>query len=223
MVTGITVFFNQRSPFDDFLSYYTEYSFYWSNMKQIIDFIPLIAFFTVYKMDPRTLDLWGNSMDIGGPFSATMVLMLLSGLIYGIVFLKNRTLEKSQLITLVAVMAFGGLTLSFHDEVFLKWKAPIVNWIFAGVFLGSQFIGSTPLIQRMLGHAMTLPDKIWSKLNISWAVFFLCLGAANLFVAFTFHSIWVDFKVFGSLILTFIFVIIQFLAISKYIRTEEKE
>ncbi|WP_330924770.1 septation protein IspZ [Candidatus Sororendozoicomonas aggregata] len=192
-------------------------------MKQLIDFIPLIAFLVVYKMDPRMVELAGHPFELGGPFSATFVLMIISVVVYGGLYLKNRTLEKSHLITLIAVIAFGGLTLAFHNEAFLKWKAPIVNWVFAAAFLGSQFIGKKPLIQRMLGHALTLPDSVWLKMNISWVVFFIFLGAANLFVAFTFHRIWVDFKVFGSLILTFAFVMIQFLFISRHIRTEEKK
>ena len=190
-------------------------------MKQIIDFIPLIAFLVVYKMDPRIIDIWGTPFDLGGPFSATMVLMTTSAIVSAFILLKYKRLEKNQLITLVAVLAFGGLTLSFQNESFLKWKAPIVNWIFAIVFLCSQFIGSKPIIKRMLGHALSLPDRVWLHMNTSWAIFFLFLGAANLFVAFTFHSIWVDFKIFGSLILTIIFIIIQFLLISKYIRTDE--
>ena len=192
-------------------------------MKQLIDFIPLIAFLVVYKMDPRMVEIAGNPYELGGPFSATFVLMVTSIVVYGGLYLKNRTLEKSHVITLVAVIGFGGLTLAFHDEAFLKWKAPILNWVFAAAFLGSQFIGKKPLIQRMLGHALTLPDAVWLKMNISWVVFFIFLGAANLFVAFTFHSIWVDFKVFGSLILTFAFVMIQFLSISRYLRTEDKQ
>lgn len=192
-------------------------------MKQLIDFIPLIAFLVVYKMDPRMVELAGHPFELGGPFSATFVLMIISVVVYGGLYLKKRTLEKSHLITLIAVIAFGGLTLAFHNEAFLKWKAPIVNWVFAAAFLGSQFIGKKPLIQRMLGHALTLPDSVWLKMNISWVVFFIFLGAANLFVAFTFHRIWVDFKVFGSLILTFAFVMIQFLFISRHIRTEEKK
>ncbi|MRI34597.1 septation protein IspZ [Endozoicomonas sp. OPT23] len=191
-------------------------------MKQLIDFIPLIVFFTVYKMDPRVVELGGQQLDVGGPFSATMFLMVASAIVYGGMFLKNKSLEKSQLITLAAVMLFGSMTLTFHDEAFLKWKAPIVNWIFAAAFLGSQFIGEKPLVQRMMDHAISLPNEIWLKMNLSWVVFFILLGAANLFVAFTFHEIWVDFKVFGSLILTFLFVIIQFAAISRHIRTEEK-
>lgn len=191
-------------------------------MKQLIDFIPLILFFVVYKMDPRVIILGSGQYEIGGPFSATLVLMAASIVVYGGLFLKNRQLEKSHVITLVAVVLFGGMTLFFHDEAFLKWKAPIVNWIFAVAFFVSQFIGDKTLLERMMGHAMTLPKSIWLKMNISWVIFFTLLGAANLFVAFTFHDIWVDFKVFGSLILTFLFVIGQFLVVSKHIRTEEK-
>lgn len=190
-------------------------------MKQIIDFIPLIAFFTVYKMDPRLISFADTQYELGGPFSATMILMITSVVVYGLLYLKHKTLEKSQLITLVAVILFGGMTLAFHNETFLKWKAPIVNWIFALAFLGSQYIGEKPLVQRMLGHAMTLPDAIWTKVNLSWVFFFTALGAANLFVAFTFHEIWVDFKVFGSLILTLLFVVIQFAFLARHIKTED--
>ena len=191
-------------------------------MKQLIDFIPLILFFVVYKMDPRMISLGAEQYEVGGPFSATLVLMASSIVVYGGLYLKNRQLEKSHTITLVAVILFGGMTLFFHDEAFLKWKAPIVNWIFAVAFLVSQFIGEKTLLERMTGHALTLPKSIWLKMNISWVIFFTLLGAANLFVAFTFHEIWVDFKVFGSLILTFLFVIGQFLVISKHIQAEEK-
>ena len=191
-------------------------------MKQLIDFIPLILFFVVYKMDPRMISLGAEQYAVGGPFSATLVLMASSIVVYGGLFLKNRQLEKNHAITLVAVILFGGMTLFFHDEAFLKWKTPIVNWIFAVAFLASQFIGEKTLLERMIGHTLTLPKSIWLKMNISWVIFFTLLGAANLFVAFTFHEIWVDFKVFGSLILTFLFVIGQFLVISKHIQAEEK-
>ena len=191
-------------------------------MKQLIDFIPLILFFVVYKMDPRMISLGAEQYAVGGPFSATLVLMASSIVVYGGLYLKNRQLEKNHAITLVAVLLFGGMTLFFHDEAFLKWKTPIVNWIFAVAFLASQFIGEKTLLERMIGHTLTVPKSIWLKMNISWVIFFTLLGAANLFVAFTFHEVWVDFKVFGSLILTFLFVIGQFLVISKHIQAEEK-
>jgi len=171
-------------------------------VKQFIDFIPLLLFFIVYKIEPRIVEIAGHSLTFGGIFSATAMLILSSVVVYGILFFKQRKLEKSQWLTLIACIVFGSLTLAFHSETFLKWKAPVVNWLFALVFAGSHFIGDKLLIKRVMGHALTLPDAVWTRLNLAWIAFFLFCGAANLFVAFTFQSIWVAFKVFGSLGLT---------------------
>ncbi len=186
-------------------------------MKQFIDFIPLILFFIVYKMDPRALEFANQSYMLGGIFSATAVLIGSSILVYGTMFVLQRRLEKGQWLTLAACLVFGGMTLAFHSETFLKWKAPVVNWIFAIAFLGSHFIGDKPLIQRMMGHAISLPQPIWIKLNQAWIVFFLFCGSANLFVAFTFQEWWVDFKVFGSLGLTLLFLIGQGIYLSRHL------
>lgn len=191
-------------------------------MKQFIDFIPLLLFFLVFKLEPRDVELFGYSWTLGGIFSATGVLIVSSLLVYGALFLVQKRLEKGQWLTLAGCLVFGSLTLAFHSETFLKWKAPVVNWLFALVFLGSQFIGKQPLIQRMMGHALELPQPVWRKLNIAWVVFFIFSGAANLFVAFTFHEIWVDFKVFGSLGMTLVFLIAQGIYISRHIQTPSK-
>ena len=186
-------------------------------MKQFIDFIPLFLFFIVYKLDPRTVDVLGHQVTLGGIFSATGVLIASSVIVYGILFVTQRKLEKSQWLTLAACIVFGSLTLAFHSETVLKWKAPVVNWLFALAFTGSHFIGDRLLIKRLMGHALTLPDAIWSRLNIAWIVFFLFSGAANLFVAFTFQSIWVDFKVFGSLGMTLLFLVGQGIYLSRHL------
>lgn len=187
-------------------------------MKQFIDFIPLILFFIVFKLEPRDVELLGQSWVLGGIFSATAVLIASSVVVYGTLFIAHKRLEKSQWLTLLGCLFFGGLTLAFHSETFLKWKAPVVNWLFALGFAASHFIGKQPLIQRMMGHAVELPDSTWTKLNIAWIVFFLVLGSTNLFVAFTFHEIWVDFKVFGSLGMTLVFLIAQGVFIARHIK-----
>lgn len=178
-------------------------------MKQIIDFIPLIVFFSAYKI-----------YDI---YVATITLMVVTTLQYGIYWIKDRKLERFQIITLVAVFIFGTLTVLLRDETYLKWKAPIVNWIFAVIFLASEFVGEQNLIQRMMGHAVELPKLVWRNLNYSWVVFFLISGAANLYVAFTYHEIWVDFKVFGSLGMTLVFLIGQTIYLAKYIKEQPDE
>ncbi|MDU9036809.1 septation protein A [Pseudomonas corrugata] len=186
-------------------------------MKQFIDFIPLLLFFITYKLDPRTVDIAGQSLTVGGIYSATAVLIISSLVVYGASFISQRKLEKSQWLTLIACLVFGSLTLAFHSDTFLKWKAPVVNWLFALAFIGSHFIGDSLLIKRIMGHAVSLPDVIWTRLNIAWIAFFLFCGGANLFVAFTFQDYWVDFKVFGSLGMTLLFLIGQGIYLSRHL------
>ena len=190
-------------------------------MKQFIDFIPLLLFFIVFKMDPRTVEFAGQSIAIGGIFSATGVLIASSLLVYGTLFAVQRRLEKGQWLTLAACLLFGGMTLAFHSETFLKWKAPVVNWLFALAFAGSHWFGDKLLIQRMMGHAISLPAPVWRNLNLAWIAFFLFAGSANLFVAFTFQSIWVDFKVFGSLGMTLLFLVGQGIYLSRHLHDEQ--
>ena len=186
-------------------------------MKQFIDFIPLLLFFIVYKIEQRIVEIAGHSLTVGGIYSATAMLIISSLVVYGALFISQRKLEKSQWLTLIACLVFGSLTLAFHSETFLKWKAPVVNWLFALAFAGSHFIGDKLLIKRMMGHALTLPDSVWTRLNLAWIVFFIFCGAANLFVAFTFQSIWVDFKVFGSLGMTLLFLVGQGIYLSRHL------
>ena len=122
-------------------------------------------------------------------------------------------------ITLVLTVILGGLTLLLKDIRFIKWKPTAVNWVFALVFLGSQFIGKKPIIRRMMDHAISVPDEIWTKLNMGWVVFFIFSGIANLYVAYNFSTeFWVNFKVYGLLGLTFIFAIGQAMYMSRYIK-----
>ncbi|MFK8331361.1 septation protein A [Pseudomonas sp. BJa5] len=190
-------------------------------MKQFIDFIPLFLFFIVYKLDPRAVEFAGHSVELGGIYSATAMLILSSLVVYGALFIRQRKLEKGQWLTLVACLVFGGLTLTFHSETFLKWKAPVVNWLFALAFAGSHFVGDRVLIKRIMGHAVSLPDGVWTRLNLAWIGFFLFCGAANLFVAFTFQDIWVDFKVFGSLGMTVLFLVAQGVYLSRHLHDSD--
>jgi len=190
-------------------------------VKQFIDFIPLLLFFITYKIEPRLVEVAGQSFTLGGIYSATAVLIISSLVVYGLLFIRQRRLEKGQLLTLVACLVFGGLTLAFHSETFLKWKAPVVNWLFALAFLGSHFVGDKVLIKRIMGHALTLPDAVWTRLNLAWIAFFLFCGAANLFVAFTFQDFWVDFKVFGSLGMTVLFLVGQGVYLSRHLHDSD--
>ena len=179
-------------------------------MKQLIEFIPLIVFFIVAKLEPRVVTVGDLSFQLGGVISATAVLIILSLVAYGWAWYRQGRLEKGQSFTLAAIVVMGGLTVILRDEVFLKWKAPIVNWVFALAFWLSGRIGQAGLAERLMGHTLTLSPRQWKRLNHSWTLFFLVLGSVNWAVAFLIPGdFWIDFKVFGNLLITSVFVAAQ--------------
>ncbi|MDQ7004199.1 MAG: septation protein A [Ghiorsea sp.] len=179
-------------------------------MKMLIDFLPVALFFIVYKME-----------DI---YMATAVLIIASAVQTVGVRLWKGKFEQSHVITLVLVAVFGGLTLFLHDEMFIKWKPSIINWLFAVVLLGSMWIGKQNIIQRMMGGQVSLPQHVWTKLNVAWAVFFTFLGFLNLYVVYNYDTdTWVNFKMFGLMGLTVVFIIGQSLYMAKYIELDESK
>lgn len=164
-------------------------------MKAWLDFLPLLAFFIAYK--------------VSNVFTAAAVLIIAVTLVYSYVWWRARRLETSQWLTVGATIILGGLTLLLHDEKYLQWKAPVVYVVLACVFIGSQFIGEKPLIKRMMEQSVTLSATQWRNLNLSWAFFCLLAAAANAFVVVFYTAYWVDFKLFGSMAMTFSFVMIQ--------------
>ena len=191
-------------------------------MKQFIDYIPLVVFFSIWAMDERAVTIAGLQHEVGGIFSAAEFLLVISIIVYGSLYLIQKRLDKFQWITLIAVVLFCIPTIIFRNTDFLKWKAPIVNWVFASIFLGSRFIGDKPAIEHMMGHAVNAPTELWMRLNTIWIYYFIVLGAINLIVAFTLsEALWIQFKVFGNLILTFTFVLGQMPMLAKYIDVEE--
>lgn len=129
--------------------------------------------------------------------------------------------DRKQLITLGVFSFFGGLTLYFHDPIFVKWKPTIIFWIFAIILIGSQLFTKRPLIQRMMVNAMegkyVIPVKVWSRLNIMWALFFIVLGSINLFVAYAYsNDAWVNFKFYGISIALLLFSVVQAIYLARY-------
>jgi intracellular septation protein len=184
-------------------------------MKLLFDFFPLVLFFGAFKL-----------YDI---YVATLVAMAASLAQVVFIRIRHQRFETTHLVTLFVILLFGGMTLIFQDDMFIKWKPTIVNWIFAVVVLGSQFIGKRTVLERLLGGQMQMPARIWKKVNVSWGLFFFVSGLLNLYVAFYFRThldeaartdFWVNFKVFGLLGLTLAFSIIQMMIVARYISTE---
>ncbi|RZO15413.1 MAG: septation protein A [Candidatus Thioglobus sp.] len=184
-------------------------------MKLLFDFFPLVLFFGAFKL-----------YDI---YVATLVAMAASLAQVVFIRIRHQRFETTHLVTLFVILLFGGMTLIFQDDMFIKWKPTIVNWIFAVVVLGSQFIGKRTVLERLLGGQMQMPARIWKKVNVSWGLFFFVSGLLNLYVAFYFRThldeaartdFWVNFKVFGLLGLTLAFSIVQMMIVARYISTE---
>lgn len=179
-------------------------------MKQFLDFLPLIVFFAFYKL-----------YDI---YVASGALIVATALALVFTWFKYRKIEKMTLITFLMVLVFGTLTLVFHNDLFIKWKVTIIYCLFALALLISQLVLKKPLVQRMLGKELTLPDKIWNNLNLAWAVFFLACGLANIYVAFWLpQSVWVNFKVFGLTALTLVFTLLSGVYIYRHMPEEQKK
>lgn len=179
-------------------------------MKQFLDFLPLIVFFAFYKL-----------YDI---YVASGALIVATALALVFTWVKYRKVEKMTLITFLMVAVFGTLTLVFHSDLFIKWKVTVIYALFAIALLVSQLVLKKPLIQRMLGKELTLPDRIWSNLNLAWALFFLICGLANIYVAFWLpQSVWVNFKVFGLTALTLVFTLLSGVYIYKHMPEEQKK
>lgn len=173
-------------------------------MKFLHDLFPVILFFIAYKM----YDFYVAT--------AVIIVATIAQVSYG--WIRHHKVEKMHLITLVLVLIFGGLTLYLKDPLFLKWKPTVVNWLFAVVFIGSHFIGKSTLVERMMSKSVALPSPIWFRLNIAWSLFFISMGIVNLYVAFNYaEETWVNFKLFGMMGLTFLFVILQAFYLARFI------
>ncbi|MFT6917003.1 MAG: intracellular septation protein [Motiliproteus sp.] len=180
-------------------------------MKLLFDFLPIAIFFGVYKYT-------------GDIILATAVLIPATIIQILFTWIRTHKIEKMQLVTLALVIVLGGATVLFQDKTFIQWKPTVVNWLFGLAFLGSQFIGAKPLVQRMMESAVTLPAAIWTRLNLAWVVFFIVMGALNLYVAKTMsEETWVNFKLFGMLGLTLIFIILQGIYLSRHISEKDDD
>ncbi len=150
----------------------------------IFELIPLIIFFSVYYFTKNL-------------FIATGVLIVVSWIQLIFYKIKYKNISKNTLISTILITIFGGLTIALHNKTFVMLKTTILFFIFGTSLLIGQLIGKNP-IRLMLSKEITLPEKIWSHLNIMWVSFFYALGLLNLYIAFNLSEyIWVKFKVFG--------------------------
>lgn len=179
-------------------------------MKTLLDLIPLIIFFIFYK----TYDI----------FVASGALIFSSLFVLALVWIKYRKIETMMLVSTIIVVVLSSMTLIFHSDIFIKWKVTIIYFLFSAALLVGQWIFKKTLIQRVLGKELSLPDHIWSRMNLYWALFFLICGITNIYIAFWFPlSIWVNFKVFGLTAATFLFTLLTVGYIYRHLAQTDKK
>ena len=179
-------------------------------MKQLLEFIPLILFFAVYKLV--------------GIREAAITLVIATIVQFIILKVKYGKIETQQKFMAGAVIFFGTLTAYFNALEFLKWKVTIIYALFALVLLVAQFGFKKLLIKQLLGKEITLPEPAWKNLNLGWSGFFILCMLLNIYISrYLSDDIWVDFKSFGIIGMTFVATIITGLYIYRYLPQTQQE
>lgn len=186
-------------------------------MKLLFDYFPIILFFVAFK----TYDI----------YVATAVAMVASVVQVAYYYARHRRVENMHLISMGVILVFGGMTLVFHDDTFIKWKPTIVNWLFAVAFLAAALFSEKNLLERMMASTLKAPKHIWARINLYWVLFFVFSGLLNIYVAFYYGldlpeeertAIWVNFKLFGMLGITLVFILIQSLYLARFASAVEQ-
>lgn len=176
-------------------------------MKVLSDLLAVVLFFAVYTVTKNIVWATAVAIVVGVVQAAWM-------------FWRNGRLETMQWVGLILIVVFGGATVLFGNAQFIMWKPTLLFWAGAAAIAISMLLGKQPL-QAVMGKEMSLPDAVWKRLAQMWAAFLLFMGAANLFVAYTFsEEVWVNYKLFGSSGLTLVFVIVQGVYLSRHVKQE---
>jgi intracellular septation protein len=218
-------------------------------MKFLLDFGPIVLFFIVYKY-------YGLYAAIYAMIASTFVQIMYSRVTTG-------KFVTSQVLTFALLVVFGGISIVLRDPAFVMWKVSVLYVIFALVLIGSNYIGSKNLLERMMGKELQLPRNTWVNLTWFWSLGFIiiaiinaffvntALSARNLFlnsgsivdpkidlknfdcsqssleslclIAQSSEESWVNFKLFGTLGLTLVLIIITVLMLSKHIKEKQTD
>ena len=179
-------------------------------MQTFMEYIPLIAFFVVYK----TVDIYYAA---GALIAGYMVVLSFS-------YFTKKPIKKSTLYLFAFTVVMAGLTIAFQDEAFLKWKFSVLYFAAGIVLLGSRYMFQANLIKKWMGQNFTLPEKIWDQINIAWVGFCFFCASLNIYIFDNWSlDAWVNFKVFGVTGMMFVFIILTVVYIYPYLPEEEEE
>jgi len=197
-------------------------------LKLVLDLGPLLLFFLANSRPALFLPLVSPILptDIAsgehtGIFVATAVFMVAVVLALAVSYALTRHLPVMPLVTAVIVLVFGSLTLILHDELFIKLKPTIIYLLFGAVLLGGLAAGKSLLGIDSVFH---LTEEGWRRLTLRWALFFFALAILNEIVwRSQTTDVWVTFKVFGVVPLTFLFAALQYPLLTRYAAPEKAQ
>lgn len=171
-------------------------------LKLVLDIGPLVLFFAANARF--------------GIFTATAVFMAAVLLALGVAYVKLRRVEIMPLVTAIIVLIFGGLTLFLHNAEFIKLKPTIIYVLIGGTLIGGLLFGKS-FLGILFDSVFDLTDEGWRKLTWRWALFFFALALLNEIVWRNFSTdVWVSFKLFGVVPLTFLFGAAQYPLLQRY-------
>ena len=176
--------------------------------KTVLELGPIALFFLGYiLLRERTFDIGGREYS-GFIVITAMFVPLMAAASFALWRLTGR-LSRMQVVTLVLVIVFGGLTVWLNDERFFKMKPTLIYLIFAGV-LGFGLLRGRSYLRLVMEEIVPLEPEGWMKLTRRVALFFLGLAVANEVVWRTMSTdAWVNFKTFGLTAAIFVFFALQ--------------
>jgi len=208
-------------------------------MKVLFDLLPVIFFFVAYTGAKHAPDSAASIVSnllsgfgMSGAVEAEQAPLLLATVVaivatfaqVGWLLVRRRKVDNMLWISLAIIVVLGGATLALRDPTFIKWKPTALYWTFAAVLLGASLFLKKNLIRTMMQGQLSLPDPIWTRLNLSWVAFFVLMGVINLYVAYNYsESTWVSFKLFGGIGLMIAFVVAQGLMLSRFLESEQRK
>ncbi|MEB0141057.1 MULTISPECIES: septation protein A [unclassified Undibacterium] len=201
-------------------------------MKFLFDIFPVLLFFITFKWGESQpaaaqayVDHYLSGLVSGGVSEAaiapillaTAITLLASMVQIGYLLVSRKKVDAMLWISFIIIMVFGGATIYFHSEAFIKWKPTVLYWCYAGAFLLAQFVFKKNLIRTAMAAQLTLPEPLWGRLSLAWIAYFVAMGILNLFVAFNFSTAtWANFKLISMLAIMPAFIIAQSVFLSKY-------
>jgi intracellular septation protein len=174
-------------------------------IKFLTDFGPLLVFFIIY---------FKNGQDLKVAIPPFVIATLLS---LGIMYFLDKKIPMMPLTSGIIITLFGGLTLYFDNKVFFYMKPTVVNLVFAAILFFGRFFTQKPLLKIFFQQSIKLQDEGWRKLSYRWIYFFIFIAILNEVVWRTqTEAFWVNFKVWGLLPISFLFIASQMPLMNKY-------